>query len=166
MVTLLILRILFLGSLEKLGGGENYSLEYIFFLSFFLFFFFFFFWPPLCASFLSFSGELGPHLWHMEVPRLGVELEVRQPAYAIAQQCQIRAASVTYITAHGNTGSLTHYARPGIKPASSWIPVRFVSAEPRWEVLEYIFLRASFKYFFPVYYIILHIQWLDICLRM
>ena len=35
------------------------------FLSFFLLLFFFFFW-----SFLSF---LGPHLQHMEVPRLGVE---------------------------------------------------------------------------------------------
>ena len=26
----------------------------------------------------------GPHLWHMEVPRLGVELELQLPAYAIA----------------------------------------------------------------------------------
>ena len=27
---------------------------------------------------------LGPHLWHMEVPRLGVELELEPPAYARA----------------------------------------------------------------------------------
>ena len=27
---------------------------------------------------------LGLHLWHMEVPRLGVELELQQPAYATA----------------------------------------------------------------------------------
>ena len=45
------------------------------------------------------------------------------------QQCQIWAASVTYTTAHGNAGSLTHGARPGIEPASLWILVRFVSTE-------------------------------------
>jgi len=35
------------------------------------------------------------------------------------QQCQIRATSATYTTAHGNTGSLTHCSRPGIKSATS-----------------------------------------------
>ena len=29
--------------------------------------------------------------------------------------------------AHGNTRSLTHWARPGIEPVSSWILVRFVN---------------------------------------
>ena len=29
---------------------------------------------------------------------------------------RIRDASVTYTTAHGNVGSLTHGARPGIEP--------------------------------------------------
>ena len=43
---------------------------------------------------------LGLHLWYMEVPRLGVQSEL--------QQLGIRAASATYTTAHGNTGSLTH----------------------------------------------------------
>ena len=74
-----------------------------FFLSFFLFFF-------------------GLHL-HMEVPRLGVESEPQpQP-----QQCWIRAVSVTYTTAHGNAGSLTHCVKPGIQHASSWILVGFVN---------------------------------------
>jgi len=41
------------------------------------------------------------------------------------QQCGIQATSVTYTTAHGNAGSLTHRARPGIKPATSWFLVRF-----------------------------------------
>ena len=27
---------------------------------------------------------LGPHLWHMEAPRLGVELELQLPAYVTA----------------------------------------------------------------------------------
>ena len=43
------------------------------------------------------------------------------------QQGWIRAASVTYTTAHGNAGSLTHWASPGIEPASSWILVGFVN---------------------------------------
>jgi len=37
--------------------------------------------------------------------------------------------SVTYTTAHGNTASSTHWLRPGNKPTSSWIPVRFLT---RW----------------------------------
>ena len=39
----------------------------------------------------------------------------------------IQAASATYTTARGNAGSLTHWARPGIKPTASWILVRFVN---------------------------------------
>ena len=46
------------------------------------------------------------------------------------QQLSIWAASVTYTTAHGNAGSLTHSARPGIEPASSWFPVGFVNHWP------------------------------------
>ena len=32
----------------------------------------------------SLSFFLGPHLWHMEVPSLGVESELQLPAYATA----------------------------------------------------------------------------------
>ena len=46
------------------------------FCEFFLFIFYFFF-----AFFCLFSGL---HPWHMEVPRLGVQLELQLPAYAIA----------------------------------------------------------------------------------
>ena len=49
------------------------------------------------------------------------------------QQCQSWAASVTYTTAHSNAGSLTHWVRPGIKLASPWILVGFISAAPQWE---------------------------------
>ena len=38
--------------------------------------------------------------------------------------------------AYGNAGSLTHWARPGIKPASSWILVRFITTEPQWALLS------------------------------
>ena len=36
-----------------------------------------------------------------------------------AQQPGIWTSSVTYTTAHGNAGSLTHQVRPGIKPTTS-----------------------------------------------
>ena len=37
--------------------------------------------------------------------------------------------SVTYTAARGNAGSLTHWVRPRIEPASSWILVGFGSTE-------------------------------------
>ena len=43
------------------------------------------------------------------------------------QQCQIQATSETYTTAHGNTGSLTQRARPGIELVSTWMLISFVN---------------------------------------
>ena len=37
-------------------------------------------------------------------------------------------------TAQGNTGSLTHWARPGIEPTTAQFLVRFISAGPQWEL--------------------------------
>ena len=92
----------------------------------------------------------------VEIPRLGVESELQLPAYATAtamqdpsrvydvhhssqqqviqatsdvpmpQQHMIQATSATYTTAH-NSRSLTHWARPGIQPATSWFLVRFIN---------------------------------------
>ena len=82
---------------------------------------------------------LGPYPWHTK-PRVGAESELQscwptpQP-----QQQGIQATSTTYITAHGNAGSLTHRVRPGIKPTSSWILVRFVSSKPWWELGSTLF---------------------------
>ena len=39
---------------------------------------------------------LGPHLQHMEVSRLGVELGLQLLAYTTARQMSLRTASVTY----------------------------------------------------------------------
>ena len=50
------------------------------------------------------------------------------------QQRGIQTPPVTYSTAHGNARSLTHWARPGIEPVSSWILVGFVSDAPQWEL--------------------------------
>ena len=100
----------------------------------------FYLWTPSTISHSLFSMKrhcfiylfiyfvfLGPHPWHMEVPRLGVESELQLLACTTATACGIRATSVTYTTAHGNAGSLTHWTRPGIKLTSSWILVGFLS---------------------------------------
>ena len=80
---------------------------------------------------------LGPHPWHMEVPTLGVQLELELPAYtrAIATPDPSRFCDLQ----NGNTRSLTHWARPGIKPATSWFLVGFVSTVPWRELLVYYF---------------------------
>ena len=44
--------------------------------------------------------------------------------------------TATYTIAH--TRSLTHWMRPGIKPASSWVLAGFVTVEPQGELLEII----------------------------
>ena len=50
--------------------------------------------------------------------------------------------SAAYTTAHGNSGSLTHWARPGIEPETSWFLVGFVSTAPQRELL----IHYCFKY--------------------
>jgi len=71
---------------------------------------------------------LGLHPWHTAVPRLGVELELQLPAYTTAT-ATFPTPQLTAFTEY-----LTHWVRPGIEPASSWVLVRFVTAEPRWEL--------------------------------
>ena len=68
-------------------------------------------------------------------------------AYGSSQaRRQIRAAAADLCHHHNNSGSelclqptpqltarsLTYYVRPGIKPTSSWILVKFISTEPQW----------------------------------
>ena len=42
----------------------------------------------MCSSFVLSSLFLGPHPWHMEVPRLGVESDLQLWAYATATATQ------------------------------------------------------------------------------
>ena len=51
---------------------------------------------------------LGPHLQHMEVPRLEFKSELQLPAYTTAIATLDPSLSATYTTAHSNTRSLTH----------------------------------------------------------
>ena len=95
----------------------------------------------LSASFFFFWGR---HSQHAEVPRVGVELELQLPAYTTATATWIRAASVTYTTAHSKARSLIHWARPEIKSAPMRILDRFVSAAPQQELQKIVILKTIF----------------------
>ena len=55
--------------------------------------------------------------------------------------------SVTYTTVHRNAGSPAHWARTGIKPASSEI-LGFISTAPQWEFPVSVLYMDSFVLFF------------------
>ena len=96
--------------------------------------------------FLFFFFFLGPHPWHIDVPRLGVKSELSHLPTPQPQQHQIQTSSETYTTAHGNVGSLTHQARPGIEPTTSCLWVRFVSIVPQKE-LHFFFSFRVYSFF-------------------
>ena len=60
---------------------------------------------------------------------------------------QIGAVAPGLRHSHSNTGSLTHWARPGIKPMSSWTIVEFITAEPLWEVPVCHILDSTYKWY-------------------
>ena len=62
----------------------------------------------------------GLNLWHMEVPRLG-----RQIGAVVADL--IWAMSMTYIPQPQQHQILNPLRRPGIKPITSWLLVRFIN---------------------------------------
>ena len=68
-----------------------------------------------CLFFLG-----GLHLWDIEVPRLGVKLELQVPAYTTVTAMPDLSCVYDLNPAHHNAGSLTHWVRPGIEHASSW----------------------------------------------
>ena len=72
----------------------------------------------VCFCFLFFCF-LGPHVQHMEFPRLGVKLELKPLAYT--------TATATMVPSPMEWGQV-------LKPAS-WVLVGFVSAVLRWELL-------------------------------
>ena len=89
---------------------------------------------------------LGSDRQHIDVYGLGVgldKLELQLPAYTIAT-AKRDPSLVCDNTAHGDARTLTHWERPGIEPASSWILFRFVSTGPQWELPKYKFLIPWF----------------------
>ena len=90
---------------------------------------------------------------HMEVPRLVSNRSCSCRPTPQPQQRQIRASSATYSTAHGIARSLTHGARPGMEPSTSWFLVRLISSVPQWKLLyslrifKKFWRKISFSYF-------------------
>ena len=56
------------------------------------------------------------------------------------QHCRIRATSSIYTTAHSKATSLTHWVRPRIEAASSWIPLGVATTEQQWELPWFLIL--------------------------
>ena len=93
-------------------------------------------------SFFFFSF-LGWHLWYIEISRLGGKLELQLQAYATATAMPDPwAKSATYTTAQGNSGSFTHWRRPGIQPASSRMLVGYLTGWATTETPQRIFGRC------------------------
>ena len=79
---------------------------------------------------------LGPHLRHVEVPRLGVKLELELLA------CHSHS--------YHNTRSLAHWVRPGITSACSWILVRFLTGWAQQELQHFELLLIYCSWLFSV----------------
>ena len=65
-------------------------------------------------------------------------------AYGSSQaRGRVGAVAASLSQSHSNARSLTHWARPGIEPTTSWFIVRFISAAP-WRELQ-LFLILGFN---------------------
>ena len=101
-------------------------------------------YPGHSPSALGYAFESSLHLFFPHLFRatpsayrgsqLRIKLELQLPAYTTATAtpypshvCELHHSSL-------QRGSLTHWARPGIELKSSWILVRFITAEPRREL--------------------------------
>ena len=102
-----------------------------------LFFFFLSSFLPFLPSFLlSFRLFLGLHLQRIEVPRLGVQLELQLLAYTTATVMPDPTMSAAHTTAHGNV-------------RSSRILVGFVTTEPHGELLLFFFFLLQNYHLLP-----------------
>ena len=86
--------------------------------------------------YLSFQG-CTRDTWRF--PGQGLNQICSRPPMPQPQQCQIRAVSATYTTAHSSARALIHRVRLGTEPLSLQILVRFIFAESQWELLFFFF---------------------------
>ena len=98
--------------------------------------------PPLFSVFLPFLFRATSMAYGGSQARGPIESCSRWPIPE-PQQFEIWAASATYTTLHGNTRSLTHWARPGIKPETSWFLVGFVNNWATKATLNFGLFRAT-----------------------
>ena len=75
-----------------------------------------------------------------------------------SQATQDLCSSATYTTAHSNTRSLTHWAGVGIETATSWVLVRFITADPQQECQHLEILKSLWIHIFKVIisYFVIH----------
>ena len=114
-------------------------------------------WVHICLHFFVVAFVFSGMWRHMELPRLGVKLELQLLAYATATATADLSRVWTYTTAHSNAGSSNHWVRPGIEPATLWFLVGFVSTMPRRELLYIynfcIFLYWSFDHYVMFFFV-------------
>ena len=104
-----------------------------------------FFSPRLC---FSARGLINTHTPSQDFFFLLFFFSSAPVAYGDSQaRGWIGAAAAGLHHSHSNAGSLTHWARPGIEPTSSWMIVRFSSPEPQQE-LQICFLNNLYIYSF------------------
>ena len=92
------------------------------------------------SSSFFFLVFLGPHPWHMEVPRLGVKSELQLVAYATAIAMPDPSHICNLHHSSWQRRLLNPPSKAGIEPASSWILVGFVTTEPQRELLLIIYI--------------------------
>ena len=77
-----------------------------------------------CNTYIGFF--LGPHLRHMEVPKLGVRLELQLPTYTTAEAMP-DPSHICDLHHSPWQCRILNPLKPGIKSESSWILVSFVN---------------------------------------
>ena len=68
------------------------------------------------------------------------------PAAYGGSQARGQIGAVVASHSHSNAGSLIHWARPGLKPSSSWILVGFVTSEPGRKLLQVMFMDRKLSH--------------------
>ena len=95
------------------------------------------------GNFFFFFCFLGSNLQHMEVPRPGVESETQLPGYATAIATSDIHSHICDL--YHSSQTLNPLSEAGIQPASSRIPVRFISTVPQWQLQELGNWRQLYK---------------------
>ena len=107
-------------------------------------------------SFLFFSCFLGLHLWHMKVPRLGVELGLQLSVYTTARtipdlslvfNLQLRSQQHWILNSESKARDWTrllmdtsrvhyHWATTGTLMTGFWAPTLCLHNQPQWELVR------------------------------
>ena len=103
----------------------------------------------------------------MEVPRRGVESEVLTPQPQQHQSCPHHSHSNTRSAPQfmATLDPLTHWARPGIEPASFWILFGFITAEPQQKLRCSLFKMWLLNQMAKLFEILFKLKFIYILLR-